>query len=360
MTAAANIDSNATLYTVGPALLQELIIECLKEKIVPMVWGSPGIGKSQIVYAIAKLFNALVIDIRLAQCDPIDLNGYPVFVDNKGRYVPMETFPVEGDELPLIPGGNGARYSGWIIFMDELTSAPRAVQSAAYKPILDRMVGTSRLHEKALIVAAGNYITDNAVSEDMSTALQSRMIHFNFETNLKEWLSWAYTANMDHRITAYLKSFPEALYKFSPDHNDHTYECPRTWEFTHKFIKNQANLDNTKKYLPLLAGTISLGGARNFLAYCQIYPKLPSQHMLETQPLLVDIPDDPSVIYALIGIMGTYVSMGNIDSLMEYIERLPLEFQAMAMQEFCLRIPSIGSNKSVQKWVSRNPREIFW
>jgi hypothetical protein len=49
----------------------------IRAKLVPMIHGSPGMGKSAIVHAIAAQYNLLVIDKRLAQEEPTDLKGYP-------------------------------------------------------------------------------------------------------------------------------------------------------------------------------------------------------------------------------------------------------------------------------------------
>ena len=46
----------------------------IQARLVPLIIGSPGIGKSDIVRQIAKKFNLQVIDLRLSQCDPCDLN----------------------------------------------------------------------------------------------------------------------------------------------------------------------------------------------------------------------------------------------------------------------------------------------
>lgn len=51
-----------------------MIISYIKAKLVPMLVGSPGCGKSQIVHQIADEYNLKVIDLRLSQCDPTDLN----------------------------------------------------------------------------------------------------------------------------------------------------------------------------------------------------------------------------------------------------------------------------------------------
>ena len=101
-----------------------MIAKFLRARLVPMVEGSPGIGKSSIAQQVAKEFNLKLIDIRLAQCDPTDLCGFPRIDGNKAGYVPMDTFPLDGDEIPK-------GYSGWLILFDEITSAPLSSNSCA-------------------------------------------------------------------------------------------------------------------------------------------------------------------------------------------------------------------------------------
>ena len=89
-----------------------------------MLQGSPGTGKSSIIHQVAKDFRLFVIDLRLAQCDPTDLGGFPHIVGKRASYLPMDTFPIEGDAIP-------EGYDGWLLFLDEMNSASLAVQSAA-------------------------------------------------------------------------------------------------------------------------------------------------------------------------------------------------------------------------------------
>ena len=42
-----------------------------------MLWGPPGVGKSQMVAQVAETNNIPVIDIRLSQMEPSDLRGIP-------------------------------------------------------------------------------------------------------------------------------------------------------------------------------------------------------------------------------------------------------------------------------------------
>ena len=102
------------------------IAEAIKAKLVPLIAGSPAVGKSSIVHEIAKEYGLKVIDVRLAQCDPCDLMGFPHIDKETGKahYAPMGTFPIVGDEIP-------EGFNGWLVFLDEFTSASRAVQAAA-------------------------------------------------------------------------------------------------------------------------------------------------------------------------------------------------------------------------------------
>lgn len=214
-----NLTSNKTMQVkISQAI--PMLASFIRAKLVPMLVGSPGCGKSQIIYKIAQDYNLKVIDLRLAQCDPTDLAGFPTVNGKKADYLPMAHFPIEGDEIPK-------GYSGWLLFLDEMTSAPPAIQSAAYKLILDRMVGSHHLHKNVAIVGAGNLETDNAIVQPMSTALQSRLAHMELVVDPQEWTNWAAENGIDHRISDYIKFKPGQLFTFSPDHTDKTYACPR-------------------------------------------------------------------------------------------------------------------------------------
>ena len=109
---------------VTPSQATSMIAKYIQAKIVPMLTGSPGMGKSAIVKDIAKTYNLKLIDLRLSQCDPTDLMGFPSIQGQRAGYLPMETFPLEGDPIP-------EGYSGWLLFLDEFNSASIAVQAAA-------------------------------------------------------------------------------------------------------------------------------------------------------------------------------------------------------------------------------------
>lgn len=329
-----------------------LISDVLRHKRTPMLHGSPGYGKSDILKAIAKKNGLILIDHRLSQSDPTDMAGFPTMNEDRtrSRYAPPETFPIEGDVLPK--GANG-----WLLFLDEINSAPLSVQAASYKIVLDREVGQHKLHEAVHIVAAGNLSTDKAIVNRMSTAMQSRLIHFELELDYKAWIDWAARNKIDFRISAFINFKPEILSNFDPSHSDHTFACPRTWEFLSDMIIDYTEIPAEK--LPLLAGTVGEAAGREFFAYSQIFKQLPTIEKIMANPMGVEIPDEPSTQYAISGMMGHHLNDQNADKLMLFLERMPIEFQILTLQQSLKGSKKLLSVPSVKMWVSNNSKDLF-
>jgi hypothetical protein len=236
---------------------------------------------------------------------------------NKATFVPFDMFPLAGEPIP-----DG--YDGFLLLLDEITSATKPVQAAAYKLVLDRYVGSFALHENCAIVCAGNKASDNAVVVKMSTALQSRLIHYELALSTQDWLNWAYAKDLDHRVTGFINFMPDKLMTFDPDHTDETFSCPRTLEFLSKLTKGR---DITNKMLPRIAGTIGSGVAIEFICFAQEFDKLPSFSDISTKPDSVKIPDEPSTKYATISMLIQSHTDSTIEKVLQYVERFDPEMQ---------------------------------
>jgi hypothetical protein len=190
-----------------------------------MLWGPPGVGKSQIIARIARGHGVALIDIRLSQMEPTDLRGVPF---RKGDLV---EWSVPG----LLPdaGRHGER---GILFLDEITSASPTVTAAAYQLILDRRLGDYRVPHGWVIFAAGNRYGDRGVTYVMPTPLANRFTHYEVEPNLDDWVEWAHAAGIDARIVAFLRFRPDLLFEFDPAHNPVAFPSPRSWEYAHRAL----------------------------------------------------------------------------------------------------------------------------
>lgn len=312
-----------TMFQMRPSQVRDAVIECMQADLVPMIASSPGLGKSAIVRQIAKDFSLQLIDLRLSQCAPEDLMGLPMRIGEgksmRAAFAPFETFPTEDEEPP-------ADKKGWILFLDEFNSAAKSVQAAAYKVVLDRMVGQAKLHPNCFVVCAGNLATDQAIVNQMSTAMQSRLVHIEMIPDLQDFMTIAVAQGFDPRIIGFIEFQPSKLHSFKPDHNDRTFACPRTWEFASKLIKDKP-ID--KVNLPLLAGTLSDGVATELHTFMQEYANLPSYHDICEHPDKTDVPTQPSTRYALVTMMLDRFTRESFPKVVDYVRRLSPEFQVI-------------------------------
>ena len=219
------------------------------------------------------------------------------------------------------------------------------------------MVGIYHLHKNVAIVCAGNLETDNAIVQPMSTALQSRLVHLELLIDHKEWLDWAASNNIDHRITSYINFKPGNLYTFQADHTDNTYACPRTWEFANRIL-NVVD-EGSKELLPMLAGTISEGVAREFLSYCKIFKELATTAQIVANPKGIKMPDEPSILYALTGSISHNATKDNLTALMEFVVRMPIEFQVVCLRETVRRNPELKTHAALKLWIANTSSELF-
>lgn len=200
-----------------------------------MLWGPPGIGKSQMVAQVAEKHRVNVIDIRLSQMEPSDLRGIPFKIDDR----------VEWAVPSMLPDSKRHGEQG-ILFLDEITSAPPSVSAAAYQLILDRKLGEYKVPDGWAIFAAGNRQGDRGVTYSMPAPLANRFSHFEVDTHLDDWVAWAFAHNIDERIIAFLRFRPELLFDFDPAHNPVAFPSPRSWEYSHralqKFLQSPALL----------------------------------------------------------------------------------------------------------------------
>lgn len=296
--------------------LKNLINVVLKTNLVPMVTSSPGLGKSSIIRQIADDLKLELIDVRLSTADPTYLSGLPFMHDGKAKLMPFnEMFPTEDMEIPK-------GKIGWLLFLDELTSANRSVQAASYQLVLDRVVGTRKLHNRVKIVAAGNLLDDRAIVNTMSTALQSRMVHLTLKPNVEIWTkNVAIPNHIDFRITAFVNAFPQYLMQFDPEHEEKTFACPRTWAFADKIIKayGQENLGDIRA---LLSGTISTSVTTKFLAFCDNMHEVTTLKEVLADPATAKIPSQNQFIWATVTSLAQQVDETNISSICAYVERL--------------------------------------
>jgi len=190
-----------------------------------MVWGPPGVGKSQIVASIASRHVVPLVDLRLAQMEPTDLRGIPFRDGQHVVWAPPALLP---DASRHGPRG--------ILFLDEITSAVPTVTAAAYQLILDRRLGEYRVPDGWAIFAAGNRHGDRGVTYTMPAPLANRFTHYEVDADLDDWVVWAHAHAIDPRLVGFLRFRPDLLFDFDPSRSGPAFPSPRSWEFASRAL----------------------------------------------------------------------------------------------------------------------------
>lgn len=330
------------LFTVTPRQMKILVSDCLESGLVPFVTGSPGIGKSAIMQAIADEYALELIDHRISTSDPTDFNGLPNFQDNRATFSPFDLFPIEGTPLP-------EGKEGWMLFLDEFNSGELDVQKACYKLVLDEKVGQYPLHERCVITAAGNLITDRAIVNELSTAMQSRLVHFQLRVDWDEWLQdVALKRNFDNRLITYLaRNKGSELMDFDPNHKERTFCCPRTWEFVNRSLSKKPQLTDLDAIL--FAGTITSGVAASFVQYTKVFQHIPSLKDILNDPENFSVHHTNEVLWATISMLMNHVEDKNFEKITTYVDRLTLDFRILFYRSIKIRTPKLHAHPAFRK-----------
>ncbi|ESX17520.1 hypothetical protein X766_15685 [Mesorhizobium sp. LSJC255A00] len=354
--------SGLSAYTCTPRQIRRYIIRCMKARRVPFIKSSPAMGKSALVASIAAEYGLMLIDHRLSTSTPEDLSGLPKFITTvngveKASFVPFDFFPVEGDELPLLPGETERKfnaagqctncYQGWLVFLDEFNSTAKAVQAAAYKLVLDKMTGQAKLHQNVVIVAAGNLATDRAIVNPIGTAMQSRLIHLKMVLDHTEFMEdVAFKYGWDSRIIAFLNYKKTALHDFRPDHNDETFCSPRTWEFMNDLIRGE---EVKEEDAALYAGTITSGTAVEFITFTKVFNDLPTIKEITEDPLAAKLPADSATKYATITHLMEHANDDNFTPITEYVTRLGGDYRVLFFRGLMVQKPDLKKHLAFRR-----------
>jgi len=276
---------------VTPTRLRMALMHSINRKRPIFVWGPPGIGKSDIVAAVAKEQNRPLIDIRLPLMEPTDVRGIPYLAevkvyDAQGNLVRDEAnVPLtekvfrwsNPSDLPTDPNSRA------LVFFDEMSAAPPSVQAATYQVILNRKIGTYELPKDVVIVAAGNRVKDKGVAYNMPMPLANRFSHITLETNIDDWKEWALQNRVHKDVVGYLSFQPNDLMNFQPSADTYAFATPRSWYFASELLQEEGSDGELRDtMLPndilgdLIKGTVGEGPGVKFMTYRKQAANLPS------------------------------------------------------------------------------------
>ncbi|MGW0053704.1 AAA family ATPase [Nocardia nova] len=137
-----------------------------------LLWGEPGIGKTAALTQLSETLDLPLTTVIASVHEPSDFSGLPVVGEDPAAHgVPLA--PPDW-AVRLVRAGRG------LLFLDELSTAPPAVQAALLRLVLERRIGALRLPAGVRVVAAANPRSSAADGWELSPPLANRFVHLTW------------------------------------------------------------------------------------------------------------------------------------------------------------------------------------
>lgn len=170
------------------------------------IWGTHGLGKTQIVRDFAKNKGWKFSYIAPAQFEEMgDLHGMPNVIDPDEK--------ISGDEYTVysppdwVPKDEGPG----ILLLDDINRADDRILRGCMQLLQNFELTSWKLPPKWQIVATANPEGGDYSVTPMDGAMLTRMLHTTLKFNAKIWAEWAVKANVDSRGISFVLTYPELV-----------------------------------------------------------------------------------------------------------------------------------------------------
>jgi hypothetical protein len=274
---------------------------CLAANVPVVLWGPPGQGKTSVIEQLADDLGLHLETVIASIREPSDFAGLPVVDGQTGTVVLAP--PRWARALAVAPRG--------VVFFDEMSTAPPAVQSAMLRVAVDRVVGDLALPPSVRVVAAANPPGVAADGWDLTPPLANRFCHLDWSlpaTTLRDGFAYGWprvpvppsdlapdgprpgpatgTADAMRLVGVFLGTRPELVTRLpdSASEAGFAFPTPRSWEMAARLYAAATRADAPGPVRTLLvAGCVGAPAAGEFLTYVSTLD-LPDPEALLTDP----------------------------------------------------------------------------
>jgi MoxR-like ATPase len=195
---------------VGPRL--EAVLEVAYRARRPVLLEGPtGIGKSEVVQALAERLGIQHVVLDLSLLEPPDLVGLPVVENGITRYATPRILPREG---------------AGILMLEELNRAERYIQQPALQLLSARALHEYVLPEGWVVFAAINPPSGEYQVSPLDPALRARFLELPVRPDRGAWLAWAVTHGVHPAVLALARAH-ERIFDDVP---------PRSWTYVSQLL----------------------------------------------------------------------------------------------------------------------------
>lgn len=342
------------MIKVGPQEYNKFLEKVWEKKIPLMVYGPPGIGKSQIprefFAGVVEEYNKkdnIISKRKYVEWSHLTKDEKDEAIQNPEKYFILADLRISGMDatdlrgLPKLDGEfvSSTPYS-WVnyftgknamgcIFFDEINLAPPLIAAQAYEIILDRTIADRRLADDVLVIGAGNRANDSAFTYPMPAPLKDRFAEIEMAPDGKAWIKWAQENGVNNYLIAFVQWKGSYLYSMDKVKGEEKGSTPRGIVRASKMIEG---LDITDDFvLDLVSASCGEAFANEFGGYISVFKSISWEDIFRNPSIVKDFKNDKA--WAVCGGLVEQLKKDNnrFEDCMSVINNLSKEFGAVAL-----------------------------
>jgi hypothetical protein len=336
---------------------------------------APGRGKTSVLSSAPAILskhtgkNMGVVIISGPLLTPADSVGY--LVPKKGSSVTREGNTVEHLEsgytdpfwFRTAEGKRLSEYDGGIIVVDEADKMDVDVKKVIGEAALSGRLGPHKLPEGWLVWMAGNRQKDRSGSTKELDHLINRRLEINVSDDVESWTDWAVANNVTPLTIAFANQNPQIVWTEDLPKLQGPWCTPRSLVASDDMLRllppsADGNFPDDPDTVEEVSGMIGEAAAGQFFAFVQLEREMPKFADIVAKPKDVRVPVKPDALMLVAYNLSYRVDTDTIAPAMEYVDRMPKEFQFIFAKSACKRSPKLAVHPAMGPWIKANATTI--
>jgi len=322
------------------------------------IQGHMGTGKSTILPMLGKelpTHTQCYFDCTNKDLGDVMIPNIAIMNDNS-RYVTFATNEELGMHLntPII------------LDIDEYGKAPRPVQNALMRLMLEHKIGSYTLPEGSIVFATTNLAAEGVGDMMLPHQCDRITIIYSRKPDNMEWIAWGVQHDIDPIVLGWCKDNPQLfhsfedvenpddnLYIFHPKRQSYAFVTPRGLHAASDWMKKRAQFDD-QTLCALLMGTIGDRGAMDLMAYVKLADQLPTTESIKQDPHNARVPDSDAAVCMVVYRALASIEREWVSPWVDYMRRLDSEAQGLFANGV------LAPNYAKSKFIYQNTNFAQW
>ena len=248
-----------------------------------LLMGPPGIGKTQIMEQVARECGIGLVSYTITHHTRQSAIGLPFIRERSygGKVYSVTEYTMSEIITSVYEKMEETGLKEGILFLDEINCVSETLAPTMLQCLQCKMFGNQKVPEGWIIVAAGNPPEYNKSVREFDIVTLDRLKRIDIEENYDVWREYAYEAQIDPAILAYLEIRKDHFYRVENTVDGKQFVTARGWEDlsellrVYRMLGKKVDREVAHQYLQ------NWEIAKEFANYLELYEKYKKDYGLE-------------------------------------------------------------------------------